>query len=117
MFRVIVVDDQEAFRQLARALLEEGDFQVVAEASNGSAAVDLVAQVDSDLILMDVQMEPMNGFETTKRILEHHPNAKVVLVSIHGEKEYSRIGHEVGALAFIPKKELSLSTILQALKA
>ena len=115
--RVMIVDDQEDFRQWARALLaEEDDFQVIAEASSGSEAIDLVNQVAPVLVLMDVQMPGMNGFEATRTILERHPDAAVVLTSMFENKEFPRMADEAGALAFLSKKALSAGALRRSLE-
>ena len=62
---------------------------------------------------MDVQMPQMNGFEATRLIRERNPNVNVALVSMHGEEQYTRMAEEVGAKAFIPKKDLSAEILRQ----
>ena len=114
MLKVLLVDDEKTFRSLARSMVEEeGDFRVIAEASDGSEAVALTARLGPDLVLMDVQMNPMNGFEAARHILDRYPGTRIVLISMNQGKEYSRLGKEVGVVAFIPKRELSLSTLRQ----
>lgn len=116
MIRVLVVDDQEEFRCLAWTMLEEDEgFQVVAEAADGDEAVELAEKERPDLVLMDVQMPRMNGFEATKIILDHHPETRVVLVSMNSDEELSRASQEVGAVAFIPKARLTLESLREAI--
>ncbi len=114
MFGIMIVDDQESFRKRTRDVVEmEGDFRVVAEAGDGREALNLVEQHNPDLVVMDVQMPEMNGFEATRLIHERNPNVNVALVSMHGEEQYTRMAEEVGAMAFIPKKDLSAETLRQ----
>ena len=119
MFRVMIVDDQEAYRRLVRAMLETEDgFEVIAEAANGNEAIELTESVDADLILMDVLMPDMSGFEATRLMLERHAGAKVILISrSRRQEEYSRLAEEAGALAFVPKSELSVSTLREVLQS
>ena len=118
MFRVMLVDDEELYRCLVRTALErEDDFQVVAEASDGREAVELADEVNPDLIIMDVLMPYMDGFEATRLILERNPEARVVLVSRTGrQQEYSCMSQQVGALAFIAKQDLDTSILMRVLQ-
>jgi two-component system response regulator DegU len=112
MFKLMTVDDHIAFRHMAKTVLErEQDFQVVAEANDGSEALRLMDDCAPDLFLIDIQMPGMNGFETARKMLERKPDAKIVLTSMNGDKEYWRMAKEVGALAFLPKRDLSASAL------
>lgn len=118
MFAVMIVDDQEPFRRRARKILEmDGDFRVIAEASDGSEALDMMERVSPDLILMDVQMPVMNGFEATKRIQDQYPGVSIALISMESEQEYSRMASEIGAMAFLNKRDFSSATLRQAIDA
>ncbi len=115
-FQVMIVDDQSAFRHMVRTILQrEHDFEVVAEAEDGSDAVVMIDNLALDLVLMDVQMPIMNGFEATRRMLERRPSLRVVLTSMNGDEEYERLACEAGAVLFIPKRELRAETIRKAL--
>lgn len=119
MFRVMIVDDEETYRRLVRAMLEtEDDFQVLGEASSGTEAVELKESLDADLILMDVVMPDMSGFKATRLMLKRHLGAKVILISrSRRQKEYARLAEEAGALAFVPKSDLSVSTLREILQS
>ncbi len=116
MFAVMIVDDQEPFRRRARKILEmDGDFRVVAEAGDGSEALDMMERISPDLILMDVQMPVMNGFEATKRIQDQYPGVSIALISMESEQEYSRMASEIGAMAFLNKRDFSSATLRRAI--
>lgn len=113
--RVMIVDDQPVFREVARSLLEsDGQFDVVAEANAGRQAVDMVPDVQPDVVIMDIQMGDMSGIEATRRILGICPEATVVLTSMTAEREYPRLVREIGALGFIAKRNLN-STALRSI--
>jgi DNA-binding NarL/FixJ family response regulator len=77
-FRVILVDDFPSLRALLRALLAACDCLVVGEAADGRQALDLVARVPCDLVVMDINMPHMNGLEATAEIRRRHPEVAVV---------------------------------------
>ena len=113
---VLVVDDQNVYCQLARDILrKDSQFSVVGEAYDGQQALDVVEELRPDVILMDVEMPGMNGLEATYLIRNKHPEVRVVLVSAYDEREYGRLASRVGAIAFIPKKDLSGAALAQVL--
>ena len=112
------MDDQEDFRRLVREMLnEDNGFQLVAEATDGDEAVELAEQEQPDVVLMDVMMPRMNGFEATRRILDRHPETKVVLMSVSTDKEVAQASQQAGAVAFIPKAGLTLKALRAAIRA
>ena len=116
MLKVLLVDDQQLFREIARNMFEDADeFQVVAEAEDGADAVKVYPRLQPDLVLMDVQMARMNGLEATREILRDNPGARVVITSMRSEPEYERLAKDTGALGFIPKRQLNISSLLDIL--
>lgn len=112
MRRVVLVDDQEAFRQIIKKKLEQsGDFEVVAEYGDGSEVVGAVEELGSNLILMDVQMPQMNGFEAARRILKYRPDAEIILISMNSDSQYPKMAKEVGVAAFIAKRDLNADAL------
>jgi len=109
VIRVLVVDDHEVVRRGLRAFLDgEPDLEVVADAGGGEEALELVAQLDSDgrrpdVVLMDLQMAPMDGIETTRRVRELYPGVEVVALTSFGEKERVRAALDSGASGYLLK--------------
>jgi DNA-binding NarL/FixJ family response regulator len=105
--RALVVDDHAGFRTSARFLLELEGFEVVGEAEDGASAVDAAERLRPDLVLLDVQLPDMRGFEVARRILAGGSKARIVLVSSREESDYGDSIRESGALGFVSKGELS----------
>ena len=104
---VLIVDDHPTFRAAARQLLEAEGFDVVGEAGDGAAALASVARLQPELVLLDVQLPDLDGFEIALRLLADGNSCEVVLISSRDASEYGAIVHDCGARGFIPKAELS----------
>ena len=115
---VLLVDDQSAFRSAARAMFEkDGAFRVVGEAADGADAVRKTGEHLPDVVVMDIRMPVMTGIEAARRILARDPDTNVVLISMAAESEYPRLAHQIGARAFISKRDLSANTLQGAMHA
>jgi DNA-binding NarL/FixJ family response regulator len=102
--RVLIVDDQEPFRLAARMVVELTDgFDVAGEAETGEDGVTMTADLDPDLVLMDVNLPGIDGLEATRRILATEDPPIVLLLSTYEEEEYAPRAAECGAAAYIPK--------------
>ena len=105
---VLLVDDNAAVRKgLCTLLEEEGQSEVVGQARNGREAVKLAHTLQPDVILMDIAMPILNGFEATLQILSANPAAKVLILSAHSDDAYVDRGVAVGALGFLEKQSAS----------
>lgn len=104
---VLIVDDHATFRRVARAVLEAEGFVVVGEAADGAAALASAAALAPSVVLLDVQLPDVDGFEIASRLTKS-PNApSVILVSSRDAEEYGSLIEECGARGFLPKDELS----------
>ncbi len=102
--RILLADDHTLFRQGLRTLLgKESDMQVVAEASTGNEAVEVAAQTQPDLVLMDVGMPGISSFEATRQIKRDSPNTKVLFLSMYDDEDYLLEGMQVGAGGYLLK--------------
>ena len=116
MFRAILVDDQPIFRDIIRGVLQRtGRFNFVGEAEDGLQAVNLFLKAKPDVVIMDVQMPNLSGFEATVRILEEDPEAVVILTSMQADAGYSAVATQAGAKGFVPKRHLDAESILSLL--
>jgi DNA-binding NarL/FixJ family response regulator len=110
---VLIVDDYEPFRESARGLLESGDFDVVGEAEGGRDAVRLAEELRPDVVLLDVHMPDVDGFEVAERLAQLDSPPVVVLTS--SRDDYASLVAGSAAHAFVRKDALSAETLAAAL--
>ena len=104
MTTVLLVDDQALLRMGFRLVLEaEPDLTVVGEAGAGRVALEQVAALRPDVVLMDVRMPGMNGIEATERIAAEHPGTRVLILTTFDLDEYAFAGLRAGASGFLLK--------------
>jgi DNA-binding NarL/FixJ family response regulator/anti-sigma regulatory factor (Ser/Thr protein kinase) len=101
--RVLVVDDNAGFRESLLSLLDAGNFTVIGEAESGIRALDLVAELQPDVVLMDVRMPEMDGIEATRLLKERYPSLGVVALSGHEDQEIVREMLVAGASGYVLK--------------
>lgn len=105
---MLIVDDHPSFRASARAMLEAAGYDVVGEASDGAAALAAIDELDPDVVLLDVQLPDMTGFDVCAS-LEARGAAPpdIVLVSSRDGSDYGDLVSLSCACGFVPKGELS----------
>ncbi|MCI0632897.1 MAG: response regulator [Actinobacteria bacterium] len=101
--RVVVVDDNAGFRESLLTLLEAGHLQVVGEAGSGTEALELIAAVEPDVVLMDVRMPTMDGIEATRLLKSDFPSVGVIALSSHEDQEIVRGMLVAGASGYVLK--------------
>jgi DNA-binding NarL/FixJ family response regulator len=110
---LLIVDDHAGFRSLARRLLTSGGFEVVGEAADGHQAIAAARELRPDVVLLDVQLPDIDGFQVTARLADGEAGPVVVLTSTRDRADYGERVERCGARGFIPKAELS-GTALRA---
>jgi DNA-binding NarL/FixJ family response regulator len=102
--RVVLVDDEAMVRVgLRMVLTAEPDIEVVGEAADGGAAVEVVEAASPDVVLMDVRMPDVDGIEGARRVLARFPEVKVVVLTTFDEDEYVEAALRVGVSGFLLK--------------
>lgn len=102
--RVVLVDDQTMIRQgLGYVIQMQPDMEVIGEASDGEAAVELVGSLCPDVVLMDVQMPNKSGIEATKEIILQQPHMKVLILTTFDNHNYVVDGIRAGAVGYMLK--------------
>ena len=107
MTTVLIVDDHASFRATARAVLEADGFTVVGEASDGGEALAAVSDLRPELVLLDVQLPDLDGFEVASRLMAEDDPPAVILTSSRDGSDFGSLVADSGARGFVPKAELS----------
>lgn len=104
MVRIVLADDHAMIRQaVARALADVEGFQVVGQAGSAEEALELVPQLAPDVVLMDIGMPGMGGLAATEAIHKAHPEARVLIVTVHDREDYFFKALSAGASGYILK--------------
>jgi DNA-binding NarL/FixJ family response regulator len=101
---VLLVDDQQLMRMAFRMVIEsQPDLTVIGEAASGVEAIDRVAELEPDVVLMDVRMPELDGVEATRRIVDSGSDARVIILTTFDLDEYVYAGLRAGASGFLLK--------------
>ncbi len=104
MIKIMLVDDHRLVRAgLKRVLQEVADMQVLAEASSGEEALEMMRTHTPDVVLMDINMPGIGGLEATRRAIQRYPGTKIIVVSMHLEEPYPSRMLAAGAAGYISK--------------
>jgi len=115
--RIVLADDHTIVRHGLRLVLErQPDFAVVGEASNGREAVDIIAQENPDVAVMDIAMPLLNGIEAAKKITEERLKTAVVILSMHSDESYILRALRAGARGYL-LKDSAENDLIQAIRA
>lgn len=114
MIRILLVDDHAVVREGYRRLLERrADLRVVAEAGSAEDALQIVREGLPDLIILDLSLPGMGGIELTRRILQRHPEAHILIFSMHRDPLFAAQALRAGALGYVTKSS-SPDVLIQA---
>jgi DNA-binding NarL/FixJ family response regulator len=103
---IVIAEDHTILREGLRALLEtQQDFNIVGEAMNGKEALQCVAALKPDLVLMDLSMPNTNGTEAIRNIKRRYPHTKVLTLTVHKTEEYVRAALKAGASGYMLKDD------------
>ncbi|MFD4820556.1 response regulator [Peribacillus butanolivorans] len=113
---IIIIDDHQLFREGVKRILDfESSFDVVAEGDDGSEAMDLVKTHKPDVVILDINMQNMNGVEATKMLVNRYPETKVIILSIHDDENYVQHALKTGAQGYL-LKEMDADTLIDAVR-
>jgi DNA-binding NarL/FixJ family response regulator len=118
--RLILVDDHEMVRETWKLILQQDSrIDIIAECGSGAEAIDAANGLFPDVMLMDINMSPVNGFEATRKIVKSCPHVKIIGVSVNDQPGYARNMLQLGAKGFVTKNtalEEMLEAILEVFK-
>lgn len=100
--RVLLVDDEVLIRKGMRSILEDLNFEVVGEATDGQDAVEKVAALSPDVVFMDIKMPRMDGIEATRRIMATNP-VPIIVLTAHSDRALVEKAADAGVLAYLMK--------------
>jgi DNA-binding NarL/FixJ family response regulator len=114
--RCLLVDDNEAFLEIARRVLDPDGVRVTGTASNIGEALQRASELQPDVVLVDIMLGEENGFDLARRLAEGHASElAVIMISSDTEEDYADLVAESPALGFLPKAELSADGIRRLL--
>lgn len=112
---VLIVDDHPNFRASVRRLLLDAGYEVVGEAPDGASALAAARELHPAIVLLDIQLPDLDGFEVSSRLTADPDPPTVVLTSIHDRDEFAGMIATSGARGFLPKSDLSAPALAQIL--
>jgi len=113
--RLVIVDDHTLMRETWKMMLQrDARINVIAECASGAEAIACAEVQQPDVILMDINMTPINGFEATQKIAQSHPAIKIIGLSINNQPTYARNMIQMGAIGYVTKNS-SLEEMLTAI--
>lgn len=116
--KVLVVDDHEIVRQGIKMVLEtDPDLEVVGEASSGEEAIEKVRELSPSVVVMDIGMPGLSGFEATRRIRQSHPDVQVLALTVHDSEAYVFQMLQAGATGYVVKRAPAAEVITAVKRA
>ncbi len=115
---VLLVDDEALIRMGMRAMLQDLGYRVVGEAADGEEAIEKVAALDPDVVIMDIKMPGMDGLEATRRIMAEHP-VPIIVLTAYNQRSLVEEAADAGVLAYLmkPVRESDIGPAIEVARA
>jgi two-component system, NarL family, invasion response regulator UvrY len=115
-FTILVADDNTLMRGTLKMIIDRiKEVSFIGDCSNGEEIIALAKKRLPDIILMDINMSPINGFEATRKILKEHPAIKIIGLSMHNKASYAKNMLKLGAVGYVCKSSTH-NEIIEAIK-
>lgn len=115
--RCVIVDDDEAFLNVAQAVLERDGVTVAGVAGSSSEAVQRVRALRPDVVLIDIRLGQESGFDAARQLAGNGQSAPLIMISTYAAADYADLIAESPVAGFVPKAELSVAAIRRILEA
>ena len=117
MITIVIADDQPTVRQgLRMRLALEEDMEIIGAAQDGSSAVNVVARLKPDIVIMDLEMPVMDGLAATRRLQSLASDCRVIILTIHDDEANRKQAREAGAAGYVSKHADDI-VLLNAIRA
>lgn len=114
--RVLIADDHSLVRKGLKQILElEKDFEVIGQAADGRQAIEMTTSLKPDVVLMDINMPIINGLKAIKMLKENNTSARIIVLTIHEDKEYLLETIRMGAAGYI-MKDAEVEHLIEAIR-
>jgi two-component system, response regulator PdtaR len=116
--RIVLVDDEALIRMGMRVMLQDVGYEVVGEAADGQEAIEKVAALDPDVVIMDIKMPGMDGLEATRRIMAAHP-VPIIVLTAYNQRSLVEEAADSGVLAYLmkPVRESDIAPAIEVARA
>jgi DNA-binding NarL/FixJ family response regulator len=115
--KILIADDHAVIRQMVAATLkEESGFDVIGEAENGLQAIDKARLLKPDVVVLNIKMPVLDGFEAARRIRKTLPEIAIVILSSEADRRFIEEAKKIGVRAFVPKTEAA-TALVKAIEA
>jgi DNA-binding NarL/FixJ family response regulator len=105
--RVLLVDDNLEFLDVAASLLESHGYEIAGKAEDGEKGLTAALDLRPDVVVLDVSMPSLNGFEVARRLRQHKHPAGIVLLTFHEDVDYWRAARALGVLGYVIKRRMA----------
>ena len=105
--RVLLVDDNPEFLEIAATVLEGHHYEVVGKALDGEAGLRATLSLNPDVVVLDISMPNLNGYQVASRLRDHNHPAAVVLLTFHEDVEFVRAARAIGVRGYVIKRRMA----------